>query len=234
MKLNSSKLDDSDESIDELIIKKISEIAAIEDDIPGIIIIFNADDFSLRYMSKRGLDFLGITNDEIQKMGVNYLTSILNPEDSVEYMPKMFELLRHNNNEEIISLFQEVRPSPQINYTWFITGYKVLLRDNEGHPKLLIGMSIPIDSVLEMAQKAQRILNENYFLHKYHSLFDSLTEREKELLKFLATGFTNEAIAKELFISVETVATHRKNIRRKLNCKSSYDFTFFAQVFNLI
>lgn len=234
MKLISSKVDDSDESIHELINKKIAEIAAIEDDMPGVIIIFNADDFSLRYMSKRGLDFLGITNEDLLKMGVNYHTSILNPEDSVEYTPKIFELLRHNNNEEIISLFQEVRPPQQINYTWFITGCKVLLRDHEGHPKLLIGMSIPIDSVLEMAEKAQRILSENNYKQKNIHLFDSLTKREKELLKFFALGFTNEAIAKELFISIETVATHRKNIKRKLHCKSNYDCTYFAQAFNLI
>jgi len=230
MKLSLPKTDNYDESIN----KKIAEIAAIEDNFPGVIIIFSADDFSLKYMSKRGLDFLGMTIDEIREMGVNYHTSILNPEDSIEYMPKMFELLRRNNNEEIISLFQEVRSSSQISYAWFITGYKVLLRDNKGHPILLIGMSIPIDSVLEMAQKAERILNESNFLHKYQSLFELLTQREKEILRFLALGFTNDTISRELFISVETVATHRKNIRRKLNCKSSYDFTYFAQVFDLI
>ncbi len=234
MKLNSSETDSSDGYINELIDKKISEIAAIEDDMPGVIIIFNADDFSLKYISKRGLDFLGMTNDEIQKMGVNYHTSILNPEDSVEYTPKIFELLRRNNNEEIISLFQEVRQSQQINYSWFITGCKVLLRDNEGHPKLLIGMSIPIDSMLEIAQKAQRIIDENNYMHKNIHIFESLTKREKELLKFFALGSTNEAIARENFISVETVATHRKNIKRKLGCKTNYDCTYFAQVFNII
>lgn len=227
-------MDESNESINKLIKKKISEIAAIEDDMPGVIIIWNADDFSLRYMSKRGLDFLGMTIDEIQKMGVNYHTTILNPEDSVEYTPKIFELLRRNNNEEIISLFQEVRPPHQINYTWFITGCKVLLKDNEGNPLLLIGMSIPIDSLLELAQKAQRILSENNYLHENQHLYQSLTQREKELLKFFALGNTNETIARQLFISVETVATHRKNVRRKLKCKSSYDLTYFAQVFNLI
>lgn len=234
MNLHSPKTDDSDESNNQLIDKKIREIAAVEDDMPGVIIIWNADDFSLKYMSKRGRDFIGMTIDEIQKMGVNYHTSILNPEDSVEYTPKIFELLRRNNNEEIISLFQEVRPPQQINYSWFITGCKVLLRDYEGHPKLLIGMSIPIDSVLEMAQKAQRILSENNYFHENIHLFNSLTKREKELLKFFALSFTNEAISKELFISVETVATHRKNIKRKLGCKSNYDCTHFAQVFNLI
>ena len=227
-------MDDSNESVNELIKKKIVEIAAIENDMPGVIIIWNAYDFSLRYMSKRGLDFLGMTIDEIQKMGVNYHTNILNPEDSVEYTPKIFELLRRNNNEAIISLFQEVRPPQQINFTWYITGCKVLLRDNEGHPKLLIGMSIPIDSLLELAQKAERILSENNFMHEHIHLFDSLTKREKELLKFFALGFTNDAISKELFISVETVATHRKNIKRKLGCKTNYDCTHFAQVFNLI
>jgi DNA-binding CsgD family transcriptional regulator len=231
MKLNSPK---TDESTNGLINKKIAEIAAIEDDMPGVIIIWNADDFSLRYMSKRGLDFIGMTIDDIQKMGVNYHTSILNPEDSVEYTPKIFELLRRNNNEEIISLFQEVRPPQQINYNWFITGCKVLLKDNEGNPLLLIGMSIPIDSVLEMAQKAQRILSEKNYMHENIHLFESLTKREKELLKFFALGFTNDAISKELFISVETVATHRKNIKRKLGCKTNYDCTHFAQVFNLI
>jgi DNA-binding CsgD family transcriptional regulator len=234
MKSNSPKIDDSDEYINELINKKIAEISVIEDDIPGVIIIWNADDFSLRYMSKRGRDFIGMTIDEIQKMGVNYHTSILNPEDSVEYTPKIFELLRRNNNEEIISLFQEVRPPQQINYSWFITGCKVLLKDNQGHPLLLIGMSIPIDSVLEMAQKAQRILDEKNYMHENIHLFDSLTKREKELLKFFALGNSNESISKELFISVETVATHRKNIKRKLGCKSNYDCTHFAQVFNLI
>ncbi len=234
MKLNSPKTDDSDESNNELINKKIAEIASYEDDIPGVIIVFSADDFSLKYMSKRGLNFLGMTNVEIQKMGVNYHTSILNPKDSVEYTPKIFELLRRNNNEEIISLFQEVRPSKQINYSWFITGCKVLLRDNEGHPKLLIGISIPIDSMLEIAQKAQRIIDENNYMHKNIHLFESLTKREKELLKYFALGNTNEAIAREIFISVETVATHRKNIKRKLGCKTNYDCTYFAQVFNLI
>lgn len=234
MNLDSPKIDDSNQSISELIDKKIREIAAVEDDMPGVIIIWNADDFSLRYMSKRGRDFIRMTNDEILKMGVNYTTSILNPEDSIEYTPKIFELLRRNNNEEIISLFQEVRAPQQINYSWFITGCKVLLRDNEGRPLLLIGMSIPIDSVLEMAEKAQRILSENNYMHENINLFDSLTQREKELLRFFALGYTNEAIAKELFISIETVATHRKNIRRKLGCKTNYDCTHFAQVFNII
>jgi hypothetical protein len=234
MKLSSPKSDDSDESTIEQINKKIAEITSYEDDIPGVIIIFSADDLRVRYMSKRGRDFLGLTNEELQKMGVNYHTHLLKAEDSIEYLPKLFNLLQHDNKNEIISLFQEVRPSPQYNYSWYVTGFKVLLRNSEGDPILLIGLAIPIDSMLEMAHKAQRILDENNYRHQNIHIFESLTKREKELLKFFALGNTNEAIAREVFISPETVATHGKNIKRKLSCKTNYDCTYFAQVFNLI
>jgi DNA-binding NarL/FixJ family response regulator len=50
-----------------------------------------------------------------------------------------------------------------------------------------------------------------------------LTQRERELLDRLAKGHTSEAIAAELFISVNTVDTHRKNIISKLGAKNITD-----------
>jgi DNA-binding CsgD family transcriptional regulator len=65
-------------------------------------------------------------------------------------------------------------------------------------------------------------------------LFEQLTKRETEILKWIAKGLTNEAISKKLFISEETVETHRKNIKRKLNCKTTIDCSRFAAAFDLI
>jgi len=45
---------------------------------------------------------------------------------------------------------------------------------------------------------------------------EKLTSREREVLGLLAEGHNNSAIAKYLFISTETVRTHRKNMMRKL------------------
>lgn len=50
-----------------------------------------------------------------------------------------------------------------------------------------------------------------------------LTQRERELLDRLAKGHTSEVIAAELFISVNTVDTHRKNIISKLGAKNITD-----------
>jgi len=47
-----------------------------------------------------------------------------------------------------------------------------------------------------------------------------LTRREKEVLELIAEGMTNNEIAKQLFISVTTVDTHRKNLLAKFEAKN--------------
>jgi DNA-binding NarL/FixJ family response regulator len=48
-----------------------------------------------------------------------------------------------------------------------------------------------------------------------------LTRREKEVLALVAEGLTNQEIAEQLFLSVSTVDTHRKNLLLKLNAKNT-------------
>ena len=49
---------------------------------------------------------------------------------------------------------------------------------------------------------------------------DPLSEREREVLRLLALGHTNQEIAKMLYISVRTAETHRAHIMRKLGLSS--------------
>lgn len=48
-----------------------------------------------------------------------------------------------------------------------------------------------------------------------------LTKREKEILKLIAEGLTNSEISRQLFISIDTVDSHRKNLYTKLNVKNT-------------
>ena len=62
----------------------------------------------------------------------------------------------------------------------------------------------------------------------------SLSEREAQVLRLLAAGKTNRAIADELFISEKTVARHVSNIFDKLGVSSRSGATAWAFQHNLI
>ncbi|MEI2748479.1 MAG: response regulator transcription factor [Ferruginibacter sp.] len=53
----------------------------------------------------------------------------------------------------------------------------------------------------------------------------SLTEREKQILQLIIKGYSYKEIASSIFISVETLNSHIKNIYRKLNVHSRSELT---------
>ncbi|HSR20422.1 MAG TPA: response regulator transcription factor [Anaerolineales bacterium] len=57
---------------------------------------------------------------------------------------------------------------------------------------------------------------------------DGLTEREREVLAYLAEGTSNDEIAASLVISPKTVERHRENIMRKLNLHSRAELVRYA------
>ncbi len=59
-------------------------------------------------------------------------------------------------------------------------------------------------------------------------VYDTLTNREREILQLAAEGKTSVEIGKTLFISPRTAETHRANLMRKLSLRSQTDLVRFA------
>ncbi|MEI8104467.1 MAG: response regulator transcription factor [Actinomycetes bacterium] len=57
---------------------------------------------------------------------------------------------------------------------------------------------------------------------------DPLSERERQVLRLLALGYTNQEIAKQLFISVRTAETHRSHVMQKLGLSSRAELVGYA------
>lgn len=56
----------------------------------------------------------------------------------------------------------------------------------------------------------------------------SLSDREIEIIKLIADGFTTKDIAQQLYLSFHTVGTHRRNIFRKLNVRNSSELIIYS------
>ena len=60
------------------------------------------------------------------------------------------------------------------------------------------------------------------------SVYDSLTHREREVLKLVAEGKANKRIAELLNLSAKTVEKHRSNLMRKLDLHNASELTAYA------
>lgn len=89
------------------------------------------------------------------------------------------------------------------------------------------------DSKTLILDKIQGVLDTLVPAQNNSDLF-KLSPREKTIVRLVSLGYTNKQIAEELFLSVHTVITHRKNIGHKLGIKSVSGLTVYAIVNNII
>ena len=90
-------------------------------------------------------------------------------------------------------------------------------------------------------RNAERKLKQNDVSAKISSMInqtpnsdEQLSDREKDVIIALVQGMSNKEIADHLFISVNTVITHRRNIARKLQIHSPAGLTIYAIVNDLV
>jgi DNA-binding CsgD family transcriptional regulator len=223
-----------DEDLQKAAHEKIQQLQAIENDIPGVVIVHNLPDDSIVYISKRGRDILCVSLEEIRLPHFDYHKRFFNPEDVPNYAPKILGMLQRNLVDEMVTYFQQVRAAAKEEWKWYCSSSKILLWDKENNPLLAITIALPIDTRHHFTPKIERLVEENNFLRKHQQTFASLSRREKEVLRYLALGHNSQDTAEKLFISEATVKTHRKNIRSKLSADSAFDLVRFAQAFNLI
>jgi len=84
------------------------------------------------------------------------------------------------------------------------------------------------------SQQVLNIMLESSAKREVREVSQELTEREKELLKLLAKGYSTQRAADEMNLSPHTIHTHRKNIIKKLNIKSPTQFVLHAIDLRLI
>jgi len=136
------------------------------------------------------------------------------------------------NNRELKILTLTMYDEPKIVKAAFKSGSDGYVLKNEGKEGLLkgvhevmsgrthlgVGVKLNEELITSNGQVLARSVSpyEDRFIQKYN-----LTKREIEILRLITQALSNKEIAKELYISDQTVSVHRKNIMRKLGVSNT-------------
>ncbi|MBV8251499.1 MAG: helix-turn-helix transcriptional regulator [Chitinophaga sp.] len=91
-----------------------------------------------------------------------------------------------------------------------------------------IKLEIDSEDLNEYIFLLNRMLKSSLFKRAHAENFQSLSVREKDVFHLIVRGFTNPMISRQLFISIDTVKTHRRNIMQKLHCRNVQELLQFA------
>ncbi len=98
--------------------------------------------------------------------------------------------------------------------------------------ELVIAIRLVYSGRFYLSPSAQSMMVGDYLQRVHtgeeHDSYSALTEREREILKLVAEGYTNNQIAERLTISPKTVDTHRTHIMDKLNLHSRAELVKYA------
>ncbi len=213
---------------------KLNKIKDFSEIIPGIIIIRELENFKPIFVSEKGLKLLHTKLEVIQTETDRFQNSFFHNEDIYDYKNNLIALQKQNDSQTQYTFFQQLRLAQEDEWIWHICSSEIFYRDINNLATHIITIANPINHLKYLPNKVNRLVAENIFFKQNYLKYTKLGKREREVLKLVALGKSSGVISDELFISVDTVNTHRKNIKEKLNIDSNYGFSQYAQAFDLI
>ena len=125
--------------------------------------------------------------------------------------------------------------SPEIVRRAFALGADGYLLKDHGREELLFALREVLAGRRFISPKVKPQTDETQ--EPYRDDFQAkttLTERELEILRLIASSYTNREIGDKLCISEFTVATHRRNLKRKLQAENTADLVRFAYAHDML
>ena len=206
-----------------------NQLEQIGEFFPGFLHFNHKNDLHIKYMNPKGLDKLDVPLEWIQENGAEFFNKFLGKETIEEIIPKVLNFYARNETGRTFAFCQTVLDPFKKAYNHVITVTKVV-KDLEG----LITVSLRADEFHSSIGQISSLIKIDSFYTKHYEKFQSLTNREREILRLIASGHTNKSIGDFLSISEHTVRTHRNRIWKKLDIRYLGDAIRYAEVFELI
>lgn len=231
---------------DEIIKQHIEQQAIIDKLLPdsaSFFYIVETPSQTYHFFGKQQENLSGYTNEEFLNGGINFFVSCLHP-DEVEIIfdqlyPEIMEFIANTVQDEfrnVVAQYNYRFKKKSGEYINLMEQVYFLETDSYFKPTLLLGNIITLENTdilpIRLSLKLYKNnISETIFSRKFtnpKSSIHDITVREMDILRNLSTGKTSKEIGEALFISPHTVDTHRRNLLKKLKCKSVVELTRFA------
>jgi DNA-binding CsgD family transcriptional regulator/PAS domain-containing protein len=206
----------------------------------GCISIFDLFQRKHLYYSPKYVQLLGWDPEKAQH-DVSYTNSLIHPDDlpllfraGIFYIQLGFSFKEAEKKRDYKAIFDYRVKGREGNFVRVIEQQIVLELDCRGNVWLAMSMlDLAPDQDLHMPFRAWIKNLRTNELFNFPDQKDApkglpLTRREKEILGLIATGLISKEIANKLYISVNTVNTHRQRIIEKLNVSNTYEAIRYA------
>ena len=131
-----------------------------------------------------------------------------------------WEVLRHIRESKKLKHLPVIMMTALDNEVDQVSGLKVGADDYITKPFNLPTLLARIEALMRRVSWVSTTPTLDLPFESEDSEMETLTAREKEMLSYVAKGFSNKEISEKLYVSELTVKTHLKNIFKKLNVNS--------------
>lgn len=182
---------------------------------PKIKVVLATRHFLCRLGLKSALGLAGVDMEIIEEHSPDHVLNELNTKSDIHF----FVLHQDTYSENKTAFINTIKNNPHDKQIMLVGDHLF----SENTPVI----NIPLTASKEEVSEG---LNKLFANHKENEKEEenALTERETQVLRHVALGLANKEIADRLFISINTVITHRKNITEKLEIKTIAGLTVYA------
>jgi DNA-binding CsgD family transcriptional regulator len=195
------------------------EFYQIQDYLPFSLYISDRITSNYHFFNKNCLS-RGNEIEDLYRLGVSHLDKIANPFLLNQAMNNTRKFHLENDFHSVCNYLQGIRLNTKM--TPYLTN-KVLINNELALSTTLF----PTDSAFSEKAFKELIPFGEENLNKWLR-FQTLTKREKEILKLIANDYSNKEVGNLLFISCFSVKTHRRNIYKKLNINKTSELVRLA------